>query len=565
MNATRFFILIAAVCGLSSGVQAGSLPGDLLGEPHSIQTARGTVDLLAVPLPKLPDLEDSLQARLISSRTEVNKQFQSIQSQPVALANTIGLLGQLYHANHIYAPAEICYRNAEALDPSNFRWPHLLGYLSGQTAQHELAVRAFQRARAHNPEYEASRIRLAQTHIELNQHPAALLLLDEPFDDRGIEAAVQFSRGQIALSDQNYETAVTFFEQALARQPDASRIHYPLAMAHRGMGNIDTAKEQLAQYGDGKVHVTDPVVDGLNDLVTGNRIQLQRGLLAVQTGQHNVAISAFAGALAGDPENVNLRVSLARSLYLGGRREEGRQQLAEALKRDPSSPAANFFMGILSAADNDHEGAITFFEATIASDPEHAGARHFLADSLVRQGRHSEAVPHYRVAIRQVPKDIPARIMEAVSLLHSGAPHAEVVNRFETLQAEQSGQPVFSYLLARMLAASPDDKVRDGKRALSLAEPLYQQIPVAENAETLAMAYAETGRFEDAIGIQQEAIANALMAGRFDLLPRLQTDLDQYQQQKPCRIPFTREDPLLQPPPVDPALPFRDYPVSNPY
>ena len=141
----------------------------------------------------------------------------------------------------------------------------------------------------------------------------------------------------------------------------------------------------------------------------------------------------------------------------------------------------------------------------------------------------------------------------------------EVVSRVESLQSEQSGQLVFAYLLARILAASPEDSVRDGERALGLAESLYKQIPVAENAETLAMAYAETGRFDDAIGMQQEAIANAMMSGRFDLLPRLQADLDTYNRHKPCRTPFTREDPLLQPRPVDPVLPLRDYPATKPY
>jgi hypothetical protein len=37
---------------------------------------------------------------------------------------------------------------------------------------------------------------------------------------------------------------------------------------------------------------------------------------------------------------------------------------------------------------------------------------------------------------------------------------------------EHPEQPVFAHALARLLAAAPDDRVRDGRRALELAEEL---------------------------------------------------------------------------------------------
>lgn len=539
--------------------------GDVLSTPHTVQTTDGALALLPIPVPDLSSVEQAVQQDLRSSRAEVVRQFQSGNVDPVSLANALGILCEHYQAHHIYPPAEPCYRNAERLDPQNFRWPHLLGYLGQQTTQHDLAVQAFQRSRSLEPEYEASRVRLAETYIGLNQPDKAEALLGVPFDERGVKAAVLFSRGRIALARRDFDAAVGYFEQALAAQPDASRIHSPLAMAYRGKGDVEKAREHLARYGDGKPNIVDPVVDGLDELLTGKRTQLHRGLVAVQTGQYEAAIDAFAGALEGDPDNVDLRVSLARSLYLAGRHAEGRQQLAEALRRDPAHPLSNFLMGVLLAADNDNDAAIARFETALANDPEHAGAQHYLADTLVREGRYAEAVPHYSVAIRQVPKDLPARVMEAVSLLYSGGPQTEAAKRLESLYSEQPQQMVFTYMLARLLAASPDDGVRDGSRALSLAESLYQQLPLAENAETLAMAYAELGRFDDAREMQQQAMGIAMFSGRVDLVPRLKSALDRYQDNETFRIPFAADDPMLRPIPVDPALPFRDYPASNPY
>ncbi len=61
--------------------------------------------------------------------------------------------------------------------------------------------------------------------------------------------------------------------------------------------------------------------------------------------------------------------------------------------------------------------------------------------------------------------------------------------------------------LVRLLATCPDDAVRDGKRAVSLAEAACDQAghkaPFYE--DTLAAAYAEAGRFDDAVKAQERA------------------------------------------------------------
>jgi hypothetical protein len=58
--------------------------------------------------------------------------------------------------------------------------------------------------------------------------------------------------------------------------------------------------------------------------------------------------------------------------------------------------------------------------------------------------------------------------------------------------------PQLRHALARLLAAAPDDQVRDGARALSLAQGLLATDSTTELGETLAMAYAEVGSFPQA-------------------------------------------------------------------
>jgi len=63
--------------------------------------------------------------------------------------------------------------------------------------------------------------------------------------------------------------------------------------------------------------------------------------------------------------------------------------------------------------------------------------------------------------------------------------------------------------LAWLLATCPEDAVRDGPRAVALAEPIVAAVPRdAVYLNTLAAAYAEVARFEDAVATQEEAIGN---------------------------------------------------------
>jgi tetratricopeptide (TPR) repeat protein len=63
--------------------------------------------------------------------------------------------------------------------------------------------------------------------------------------------------------------------------------------------------------------------------------------------------------------------------------------------------------------------------------------------------------------------------------------------------------------LAWLLATCPDDDTRDGERALALARQIVAAVPRdAVYLNTLAAAYAEAGRFADAVDAQERALGS---------------------------------------------------------
>ena len=100
----------------------------------------------------------------------------------------------------------------------------------------------------------------------------------------------------------------------------------------------------------------------------------------------------------------------------------------------------------------------------------------------------------------------------------------------------------FTRALARLLAAAPDDRVRDPRRALALAEELLDRPQQSAQdslavGETYAMALAGVGQYAAAAAVQRDVRAQAASFG--DLADRLAENLRLYERGEPSRRPWT--------------------------
>ncbi len=538
---------------------------DALSQPSTLSMDGVEVSLVAVPLPNVSNTEAAVQQVLHTARVELSEMLVVEQVDAQALAMAYGELGELYHSHHIYVPADLCYRNAAMLAPEMFRWPYYRGYLAQQSNELELAEQGYREALTIQPSYAPAQLRLAQVYIDQNRHELAKPLLEQTVEIQGLEGASLFGLGQIAFAQRDYSGAVELLNQALQKRPQASRIHYTLAMSYRALGEMAHAKTHLAEYGDGKPETTDPEVDRLHKLISGVKTHYHHALGAVRTRQYDVATKAFATALEQEPDNVNARVSLARTQYLSGEPEAAMENLRESVRRDPNNELAHFLLGVLLDEWGQHKEAMSSYRETLRLKPNHPGAHHYLGNALFATAQYEEAARHLAEAYRLESQDSTAQMLQTIALMRSAAPHQEIKERLETLYKEHPQQPMVAYALARLLAASPEPKVRDGERSLQIVQKSLTNFMPVVYYETLAMAYAELGRFEDAITFQISAISAAHSMGIFDLLPRLEETMALYNEKKPCRSPWSTDDPMFRPMPVDAAGPFRDYPAARPY
>jgi tetratricopeptide (TPR) repeat protein len=192
------------------------------------------------------------------------------------------------------------------------------------------------------------------------------------------------------------------------------------------------------------------------------------------------------------------------------------------------------------------EEAIDQLSSALQYDPNLVDARFSLADALRRVGRPEASLEHYSALVRADPSASQARFGYAMALVR--------LRRFQEARASleegvkaHPDQPGFAHALARVLAAAPDDGVRDGHRALSIVQELRKNYSGVALTETLAMAQAEVGQYDQAATSQRSTVAEARRAKQEALAARLAENLMLYERGMPCRIPWRDDDPVLVP------------------
>jgi serine/threonine-protein kinase len=148
----------------------------------------------------------------------------------------------------------------------------------------------------------------------------------------------------------------------------------------------------------------------------------------------------------------------------------------------------------------DYPEVVTAFRRTIELDPGDFLGRYILGQVFQQQGRNGEAEQLYLGALQAQPAWLPA-----------------------------------CDSLARLLATCPDDKVRDGKRAVECATTACERSGWNDPycLDTLAAAYAEAGQFEEAVRYQTRALDDPALKG--DVRTAAQQRLELYRQKKPFR------------------------------
>jgi tetratricopeptide (TPR) repeat protein len=496
----------------------------------------------------LPDISRAAE----SVQKQIRDRYQSLQSAidrqapPGELATAFGEMGKLFVAAEYYDAAEACLRNAQQLAPADMRWPYFMGHLFRYRSEPAKAIPFFEQALSHAPNDLPTLVWLAEMNLAANRPDAAAAPLEKAESLDSSSAAVSYGLGRVALAKQDYTQAAKYLEKALAAAPQATRVHYQLGLAYRGLDNRSKAEEHLRLRGEVEPLPVDPLLGEINRLLQNAAAFETRGSQLLGTRQWAEAAENLEKAIELEPNNAFSRLNLGTALYMQDDVDGALQQYREAIRLSPTLARAHFAIGVLMESRRQDDEAIKAYEAAVASDPAYTEPRFSLANALRRSGRVQESLTQYAEVLRLDATVSQASFGYAMGLVRLGR-YQDASARLESAIKTFPDQPGFPHAQARLLAAAPDDRVRNGARALSIMNELMKAQQTIAMAETMAMALAELGRFDEAVRWQRDAIRAASDSKRDDLVRNLTVNLRLYENSQPCRTPWTNDDPVHHP------------------
>lgn len=268
-------------------------------------------------------------------------------------------------------------------------------------------------------------------------------------------------------------------------------------------------------------------------------------------GAYDECIRAGRELLKRDPNHIQARTLVALSFSNVGQYDEAEREAQRGLSQQPDQPDLLALTGQLLTRRQQYEAAIDYLNRALKLRPDDYAIVGHLADALAAAERYDDALRHYRhmtelqpdnaLAWSRVgaaylrmqrfeeslaafertaqlaPNSSQATIGVARSLRKLGKPAESIQRLHAFLQRFPNAVDVIAEL-AWMLATDPDDAVRNGAAAAQIAERL--QVLVArehpnfpEYMDTLAAAYAEAGRFPEAVKVLEDAIRQLRLKG----------------------------------------------------
>lgn len=303
-------------------------------------------------------------------------------------------------------------------------------------------------------------------------------------------AAAHSQYGDMLASLNRLDEAEAEFRKAISVFPT-------FASAHVGLGNILRRKGRLAEA----VQAVQEAKRLKGDLATAD---VEMGVILTKQERMDDALREFREGARKSPENGDAWLNLGQALIVKKDFHGAEEALRKAMEISGFEADASFALAVVMKERSNKVEMAKLLEKAIELKPTLTIAVEELAQYYINAKNPQDAVRILGRGVENTP---------------NGAK--------------------MSFMLAHVLATASDEKLRDGPRAVTLAEHAAKLTNFEEPfvLQTVAESYAEAGQFEKAIKTAEDALEKAQRMNRPALVSTLKEQLEGYRVGRAYRDP----------------------------
>jgi len=320
----------------------------------------------------------------------------------------------------------------------------------------------------------------------------------------------------------DYRDIETLWRTTIARNPDCWMAYSNLGSFLSARGNVDEAIRDFRK--------------ALELWPNQSKDHNNLGKALVQKGRIAEAMDHFQTALRVSPEDPDTESNIGAASLQQGDADEAISHLRRAVEKWPRHAQGHINLGNALLQNREIDAAIAEYEKTLALPFDHAESHYSIATALRQKGDVEEAIVHYRKALELRPDYVNAHNNLGNALRQQGRTE-EAVHEYEAALKSEPDSILAGNNLAWILATSPNASVRDGAKAVQLAQQANRLSGGSDPIilHTLAAAYAENRQFSEAVNAAQRALELADANGVASLAESLRSKLALYQAETPYR------------------------------
>lgn len=461
----------------------------------------------APPKKKLtfPPVDSSKMPRLVRTRFEELRRM--LDNEPADLERVVRAASMLFVHG---APKDAVAFLEKSLELSDTEPAihHLLGIFHEKAGDPAKAAAQYQRAIDLEPQFSPPYMRKALLVIDKDPATAKKLLeaslASEPNDPRALCA---LGRCLAAAGDKS--GAIDAQRRALALFPPYKEAHERLAAllaeegkveeaaAHRKVAesgseapyadfvffsalefglDVPTLIQVANRYGSaGDVQNAEALLTQAIEIEgVGTSAREAMALLKFRSGKHNDAISMLNSIVTSEPKAAAPRAQLGEVFYRSGRNKEALEAFKKAAELAPKEGRYQYWIALVNFREKNLDAALEAFAKASELSPQLLEARVGYAQLASQKKQYDVAAKAFAEALRDNPES-----------------------------------PLIQNAAAWFFATIPSDAHRNAKEAVRLAEAACKAVSDGQHEylDTLAAAYANDGRFEEAVSRTKDAIA----------------------------------------------------------